>query len=364
VVTGASSTVNDRMNIPGEQKAASPGGWTHAALAWLLSLAAHLTGAILAALLIRGSLPWHGTDFADSMEAALLTQRAVPRTQYFRDDEIDDRHDFLQASVSGAVNSAQAWKERGVGGMPGAASSQPPLVAGISLPDSPGPLAGGDGLIVTPRPGSAPGRPRISSGISDAAILAEDAAIPREKIPTGPTAELSLFGSAAATGRSFVFVIDRSASMGSDGLGAIQAAAQELADHVDHLSPDQTFQVVAYNQSVAYVTDRELMPANEANKRQLTKFVADLAAYGQTEHSLGLHAALRLKPEVIFLFTDGGDPPLDLGHLRIIREQAAGRTSIHCLHFGRGPRRDSYHFLARIAAENRGSYVYIDMNAR
>ena len=60
----------------------------------------------------------------------------------------------------------------------------------------------------------------------------------------------------------------------------------------------------------------------------------------------------------------GGDPPLDLGHLRTIREQAAGRTSIHCLHFGRGPLRDSYNFLARIAGENRGSYVYIDMNVR
>ena len=95
----------------------------------------------------------------------------------------------------------------------------------------------------------------------EAAILAEDALIPREKVPTGPTAQLSLFGSPAAIGRSFVFVIDRSNSMGGDGLGAIQAAAKELAVHIDQLSAEQTFQVVAYNQSVAYLTDRELIPA-------------------------------------------------------------------------------------------------------
>src|SRR5687768_14403840 len=46
----------------------------------------------------------------------------------------------------------------------------------------------------------------------DAAILAEDAQIPRETKPTGPTAQLSLFGNQKAEGRSFVLLIDRSAS--------------------------------------------------------------------------------------------------------------------------------------------------------
>jgi len=72
--------------------------------------------------------------------------------------------------------------------------------------------------------------------------------------------------------------------------------------------------------------------------------------------------ALRLKPEVIFLFTDGGDPVLDPGQLRLIRETAAGRTSIHCLHFGRGPQHTADNSLSRLAAQNHGSYVYIDVN--
>jgi hypothetical protein len=83
----------------------------------------------------------------------------------------------------------------------------------------------GEGLVVAPELGGPRGRPRIpGSSLDEAAILAEDALIPREKIPTGPTAQLSLFGSANAEGRSFVFVIDRSNSMGGEGLGAITNA--------------------------------------------------------------------------------------------------------------------------------------------
>jgi hypothetical protein len=65
---------------------------------------------------------------------------------------------------------------------------------------------------------------------------------------------------------------------------------------------------------------------------------------------------------VIFLLTDGGDPVLNGGQLQLIRERAAGRTSIHCLHFGRGPADSAGHFLAKLAAQNGGNYLYIDVN--
>src|SRR5262249_47810121 len=150
--------------------------------------------------------------------------------------------------------------------------------------------------------------------LDEAALRAADAKIPREPIPTGPTAPLSLFG-VAAEGRSFVFVIDRSASMGAEGLGVMQIAAKELASQLDSLSPAQTFQVVAYNQSVTYLYGRDLLSASAENRHKLVRFVSDLAAFGQTDHIRGLLAALKLKPEVIYLFTDGGDPQPDAGQL-------------------------------------------------
>jgi von Willebrand factor type A domain len=195
-----------------------------------------------------------------------------------------------------------------------------------------------------------------------AAILAEDALIPREIVPTGPTASLPLFGS-SAVGRSFVFAIDRSASMGSGGLNATAATARELALRMGHLTGEQRFQIVAYNESVEYLTSRELIPATKENQQRLVEFMGSLPAFGQTEHLRGLLAALRLKPEVIFLLTDGGDPVLHPGQLQMIRHEAAGRTCIHCVRFGRGPESEPLGFLARLAAENRGSYVYLDVNA-
>ena len=194
--------------------------------------------------------------------------------------------------------------------------------------------------------------------------MAAEAARPRETLPRGTPAKLAFFG-AAATGRSFVFVIDRSESMGAAQLGAINAAAKELSAAIEGLSPEQSFQVVAYNETATLHAQRELIPATEANKQKLVAFVRNISAYGGTEHNFGLLAALRLRPEVIYLLTDGGDPEPNGLQLRTIEESAAGQAQIHCLHFGRG--RDpttGAGFLQRIAARNGGSYTYIDMNRR
>lgn len=327
--------------------------------AWLMSLACHLLAVILGTLLVRGTGPAKGISEADRPAAIALVRREGGQTRYFADDE-------RQAAVLAATASATATSAAGGGSGNDAlpTAEPPPLLPNVSLPSLPGAVVGGEGLVAAPQPGASRGRPRILPGLDDAAIRAADAAIPREQLPTGPTAQMSLFGSAEAEGRSFVFVIDRSQSMGGSGLGAIQAAAEELHSQVKQLSPEQTFQVVAYNQSVAYFSGGGLVSADEQSQASLVRFVADLAAYGQTEHSRGLLAALRFKPEVIFLLTDGGDPALDSLQLRTIREQAAGRTSIHCLHFGRGPAPEGEHFLKKLAAECRGSYVYIDMNTR
>lgn len=248
------------------------------------------------------------------------------------------------------------------------AEPAPPGVPGIGLPDR-------DELVVTyekpldssSRHRAGGGRPKLPfSLIDEAAILADDASLHRPSLPSGPKVKLSLFGAPPAEGHSFVFVIDRSASMGSGGLGAIGAAAKELEAQLGSLTGDQLFQVVAYNQSAVYFTGRELVPATEGNKQALVAYVRNLADFGQTEHELGLVAALRLKPEVIYLLTDGGDPHLKPGQLKYLREQAGERTAIHCLHFGTGSE-DAIppdHFLRRLATETRGSYAFISVGPR
>ena len=74
--------------------------------------------------------------------------------------------------------------------------------------------------------------------------------------------------------------------------------------------------------------------------------------------------ALRLKPDVVFLLTDGGDPELNQGQLQWIHQQAGNRTVIHCLEFGKGPLQESDNFLMKIAQQNGGVYRYVDMAKR
>jgi Ca-activated chloride channel family protein len=335
---------------------AAPSGWTRVIPVWLISLAVHLGVLILGALLVTAERPAAGIGDADRPVSVVLAQRTAERTDYFAEQDAAAAA-VLPSALAAASGAASAGSISGPTG-------PPPLLPGITLPQLPGAIAPREGLVGVATSG-APGKlARILPELGDAEILAADAAIPREVLPTGPTAQLGLFGAPAATGRSFVFVIDRSASMGGSGLGAIQAAAGELKTHLSQLSDQQTFQVVAYNQSSIYFTEGGLVPASADNQRQLVKFVEDIAAYGQTEHTRGLLAALRLKPEVIFLLTDAGDPVMKPADLRLIREVTRGRTSIHCLHFGRGQLDSAENFMQRLATENRGSYTYIDMNAR
>jgi hypothetical protein len=327
--------------------------------AWLLSVALHLFAAIAGTVFFRGLGPSREPTAEPARLAEIvLARREANATKYFSEAAA------LEGNLLSASSVPAVGTEGGSGSPLSGSPGPPPVIAGLALPLLEGPTGNGGESDVSVSLGPARGKPRIQGNLDEAALLAADALIPREKVPTGPTAQMSLFGMAAAEGRSFVFVIDRSKSMGGDGLGAIAAAARELRSHLNSLGEQQTFQVIAYNQSLSYLTRPELIPAEPANQQKLVQFVAGLAAFGQTEHGRALMAALRLKPEVIFLLTDGGDPAMNPAQLRLVREQAAGRTTIHSLHFGRGTTPIGGEFLARLAADNHGTYTYIDMNSR
>lgn len=329
--------------------------------AWGLSAVAHLAVAVLGALLLSSEIRPRDIVAGDRPAGIVLVKRGADRNQVHYFSEQDAR----STATSNAGGSTAPGDASGSGNDQLAGAAPPD--AGIKLPDLPGGLTPGEGLVpaVAPNAGSG-GRPKLPfATIDEAAVLAADALIPREQQPTGPKATLSLFGT-TAEGRSFVFAIDHSQSMGGDGLGAIAAAAKELAEQVTSLTEEQKFQVVSYNQSAAYFTARELIPATGENKDALVRFVANLVAAGPTEHERGLRAALSLKPEVIYLLTDGGDPHLKPAQIAAIAEMAGTRTTIHCLHFGK-TKADagvSDHFLRRLAAATGGSYTFVPMVGR
>jgi von Willebrand factor type A domain len=193
------------------------------------------------------------------------------------------------------------------------------------------------------------------------AMLAAEQAAFEARRPKGAPATLRVFGSGDITGRKFVFVIDRSRSMGSDGLNVIQAASSELSNTIAALEDFHQFQIIAYHHENVFIEKRGLLDANPGNKGRVKEFIQNLAAFGGTEHESALATALSLNPDVVVLMSDGGLPELNQSQMRRIR-QSAGNTRIHCLEFGRGPRQKTDTFMRTLAAESSGTYRYIDVS--
>ena len=176
----------------------------------------------------------------------------------------------------------------------------------------------------------------------------------------GPTAGLSLFGSGRAVGHSFVFVIDRSKSMGEEGYGALRRAKGELLRALANLDGRHKFQVIAYHHERTYLTDeRRLLAATQAAKDRVGPFFDHLAAFGGTNHELALVAALHLRPDVVFLLTDGDSPGLSPAEQDTIVGMARRMgTTIHCIQFGpAGTPPES--FMPALAHRTGGSYRYV-----
>ena len=170
-------------------------------------------------------------------------------------------------------------------------------------------------------------RPKLEFEFSaaDIELIESDRRLLRSRAPIGDPATISVFGSGQLTGREFVFVLDRSQSMGGGGLGVIQASRTELTAAINQLEPHHKFQIVAYHNRTSTLLKRELLPATDNNKQAVPEFIDKLSAYGGTNHENGLIAALAFQPDVIVLMTDGGYPELHDGKLR--NDPTSGRQS-------------------------------------
>ncbi|WP_254509925.1 VWA domain-containing protein [Anatilimnocola floriformis] len=219
----------------------------------------------------------------------------------------------------------------------------------------------------------------IARPVSDALVPGDDslasssinqrdaAAYPDDAMTRGSGGEAEKLGTlhvygTQARGRTFLMLIDRSVSMGEKGLGAIQAVSVELAKQFDSLDERHELQIVGYN-SVPKPLAPEWLPATEDNKKRLLSSLREIPAVGSTNHTAALMAALKLRPDVIFFMTDGGSPLMGPGALRIVHDLSNERTIINTIHFSRGGKdAPPNHFLRKVAAENGGTYQFIDLD--
>ena len=178
-------------------------------------------------------------------------------------------------------------------------------------------------------------------------------------------ATTSIFG-VPGEGYKFVYVFDRSGSTGGPpGRDTLTAAKAQLVASIQGLEKTHQFQIIFYNEKPVIFnpsgTPGRLAFANRANKDRAVRFVESITADGNTNHVDALKLAIRLHPDVIFFLTDGDDPKLSRRELDQIQRMATGIT-LNTIEFGPGPKPEEESFLATLAEENGGHYVYVDLS--
>lgn len=201
-----------------------------------------------------------------------------------------------------------------------------------------------------------------------------DVAAPDEEAGDPGSARTAVFG-LAAEGERFVYVFDRSESMNSTltyssqgttvfSITPLSAAKAELLRSLEDLDRHQRFHILFYNHEVwmfdAGRASKSLVAGTPENKRRAASFVAGVYGYGNTRHVKPLEVAIGMRPDVIFLLTDGEakDDPTEDQLARLRRLNRAG-TKINVIQFCLEPRTDST--LVRLAQENDGRHIFMSI---
>lgn len=179
----------------------------------------------------------------------------------------------------------------------------------------------------------------------------------------GGTARTGVFG-IEGEGYKFVYVFDRSGSMDGHGGAPLLAAKSQLIGSLGDLGQTHQFQIIFYNERPRIFNpggrEGRLVFGNEQNKNLARRFVGSITASGATRHLEALKMALRMNPDVIFFLTDADEPRMTPQQLAGIAQMNHG-TSINAIEFGYGPHRNPDNFLVKLARQNAGQHVYVDV---
>ncbi len=161
--------------------------------------------------------------------------------------------------------------------------------------------------------------------------------------------QTSFFG-IRARGQFFVYVVDCSGSMIDDD--RMPRATIELRRSVFSLREPQRFEVIFYNsESIPMPGGPIPRSADQQAKNQLRSFLNLIDPDGGTDPRPAMKQALSLRPDAVFLLSDGAFPDGTVEELTRLNKQ---RIPIHCVDLTGGLAGDH---LKRIAEANNGRYA-------
>jgi hypothetical protein len=180
--------------------------------------------------------------------------------------------------------------------------------------------------------------------------------------PGGQDIEINIgFFGTAAEGRTFVFIVDASGSMTENNRWG--RAITELSKSIGKLKPHQQFYVYFFSDADKTMRlfdprpPNGLVDATPGNKTRAQRWIRgkNIRPGGLTNPEIAVEEALGMKPDVIFLMTDGEFDDPDVLIARIERLNA-GRTCIHTIALQNEGGAET---LDTIAKQNRGTYRFV-----
>jgi hypothetical protein len=164
-----------------------------------------------------------------------------------------------------------------------------------------------------------------------------------------PWRQTSFFG-IRARGQCFVFVVDQSGSMIDDD--RLTRAKIELRRSVFALQPPQRFEAIFYNDQATPMPGGPLpRPADQRTKDQLLVWLRLIDPAGQTNPRVAMAQALALRPDAVFLLSDGELPDGTAGEIAKLNTH---KVPIHCVDLAGGLAGNQ---LQNIARESGGQYA-------
>lgn len=151
---------------------------------------------------------------------------------------------------------------------------------------------------------------------------------------------------------SVVFVIDKSGSMSGQRLARTKAA---LIQSIHRLHPEQSFCVFLFDEMSVPLNPlngkARLKPATKNNIQKVAELIEEVSASGGTEPHAALEAAIRLRPELIILLSDGDFDPGIVVRISELNGQQRPMGRIDCIGLD-----ENILTLRELARQNHGIY--------
>jgi hypothetical protein len=165
--------------------------------------------------------------------------------------------------------------------------------------------------------------------------------------------EATFFG-VKAEGRSFVFVVDTSGSMA--GNNRYLRCRAELLRAVNELGHGQKYFIAFFNHQTFAMPERKLVDAKSPQIKKTSEWIVHAMPAGTTEPWDAFQMALGMRPDAVFLLTDGEFSPDVARRILNAQNHAKKKVPVHTIAFESVAGEAA---LKAIAEASGGKYLYV-----